>query len=459
VPDVVSRNPMTGEPVYRAAAASAAEVHAAVRRAGDAHPGWAGKPVTERAAALHRFADLVDREAAGLASLITRETGKRAVEAASEVEWTALSARWYADHPPVAERHAGALVRRVPLGVIAVVTPWNVPLITPAWKWLPALLAGNAVCWKPSELATGTAAAAVRLLHQAGVPPDVVQLVPGAGETARALCGAEEVAGVHFTGSTRSGRALATLVAPRFARCALEMGGVNCALVFADADLDAAADAIVASATSINGQKCSAVRRVLVQDDVAAALRSRLAERVEAVVPGDPADEATTLGPLISSAARDAAERAVESAVTRGGRVAAQSPAGPTAPGSTGTGPAAFPATLLTDLPDGDPLETDEVFAPILTLERFRTVPEAWSRATRSPYGLCAAVYTADAATAREAAERLPVGILAVNRRSDAVDLAAPFGGRGHSGNGYPEGGAFVYSAVTDVLAVYADLP
>jgi len=451
---VISRNPATGATVFRCAGTSPAGVSAAVDAASRAGGPWAAVPISERAGVLRRFADLVDSSAGELAELVTAEVGKRRVEADGEVEWTALSARWYADHPPQAERVAGAVVHRRPLGVIAVVTPWNVPLVTPAWKWLPALVAGNTVVWKPSELATGVAARGVELLRAAGLPDEVLQLVPGDAEVATGLCRDERVAGVHFTGSTRAGRSLAALVAPRFARCALEMGGVNAALVFADADLPAAADAIVAAATSINGQKCTAVRTVLVAAAAAEVLLTEIAQRVAALTPGDPAEPRTTLGPLISEAACARAGEAVAAAVARGGRVVARSPAPAGAFAARGT---FFPATVLTDLPADDALGTEEVFAPVLTVQRFGNAEEAWQLAARSGYGLGAAVYTADQGVVAEATRRLAVGVLTVNRRADAVDLEAPFGGRGLSGNGFPEGGSYVYSAVTDRQAVYGD--
>ena len=445
---VVSRDPVTGAEVYVCQALDAAEVASAVRRALAAAPLWAATDVTVRRDVLRRFADLVEASKAELSELIVAEVGKRREDAQGEVEWTARSARWYADHPPADQTVEGVAVRRVPLGVIAVITPWNVPLITPAWKWLPALMAGNTVLWKPSELASATAARATELLGEAGLPVDVLQFVPGGADTAVALCADVRVAGVHFTGSTRTGRAINALVAPRFARVALEMGGINHAIVFPDADLDQAAEAIVASATALAGQKCTAVRRVLVHAEVAADLLDRLVGQIEALVPGNPADPATTLGPLISRSACQRAEEAVRSAQEEGARVAARSPAWSSA-GSF------FAATLLVGVADTDSLAVEEVFAPILSLDEFTDSDDVWERAGASGYGLSAAVYTRDPDVAAAAQQQLSVGVLALNRRSDAVGLQAPFGGRGMSGNGFPEGGMYAYGAVTDTVAVY----
>lgn len=267
--EVVSRDPFTGEEVFRAPVTGPEDSAAAVARAVAAAEEWTAQPVDVRVRALRRFADRVDADADALADLIVREVGKRREDAEGEVAWTALSARWYAEHPPAEERAGSARVVRRPYGVLAVVTPWNVPLVTPAWKWLPALMAGNAVVWKPSELATGVAVAAHERLLAAGVPADAFQLLAGDASTARALCGDERVAGIHFTGSERAGRTLAELAASRFARCAFEMSGLNPAIVLPDADLDLAADCIVACATALAGQKCTATRRVLVAEPVA----------------------------------------------------------------------------------------------------------------------------------------------------------------------------------------------
>ena len=219
---VVSRDPWTGEEVFRSPAADAAAVEAAVTRATAAQPGWAGRPAADRGAVLAGFADAAEAARDELADLLVREVGKRRADAAGEVEWTIRSARWYAAHPPRADSAGGARVLRRPLGVVAVVTPWNVPLITPAWKWLPALMAGNAVVWKPSERATATALAAAALLHRAGVPEAVLQVLPGGPETAAGLVADARVGrpALHRLGGRRprAGRARGAAVRPGGAR-------------------------------------------------------------------------------------------------------------------------------------------------------------------------------------------------------------------------------------------------
>ncbi len=449
-----SINPTTGEVVHTGPAASDGEVAAAVGRAEAAQPAWAAAPLADRAALLRRFGELVRRDADVLADLIVAEMGKLRAEAVGEVDWTVLSAHWYADHPPRTEQVAGATVRRTPLGVLAVITPWNVPLHTPAWKWLPALLAGNTVVWKPSELTPAVAVHAAGLLVEAGLPAGVLELVLGAGDIGRSLVGDQRIAGVHFTGSTRTGRAVAQAVAGRLVPCALELGGLNPVLVFADADVVHAADCIVAAAVSINGQKCTATRRVIVHEEVADELTAALADRVKALVGGDPADGATTLGPLVTAAAAQRAQAAVAAAVDAGARVVAESPRAATGRDADGT---FFPATLLADVHPDDRLHVDELFAPIIAVESVPDDETAWRLADASDYGLAAAVHTADPQRAAQAPARLRAGVVNVNRRGDAVDLEAPFGGMKGSGNGLPEGGEYVYASLTRLQASYGE--
>ena len=444
---VVSDDPFLLERVFAAPSADAEAVGAAVARAAEAQPGWAARPVSERAAALRAFADAVEADAARLADLLVREVGKRRADADAEVAWTARSARFYAEHPPAEERAGAARVIRRPIGVVAAITPWNVPLITPAWKWLPALVAGNAVVWKPSERSTAIALAARERLHAAGIPGAVIQVLPGDAATAQALAADERVGAIHFTGSEAAGRALARLAAERFARVALELSGVNPAIVLADADLELAADCIVACGTALAGQKCTATRRVLVDATVADPLTARLAERIAGLRVGDPRDPRTDVGPLIGPDARARAEAELARALEAGATVLARADAP--------AGDALFAPVLLGGLAEGDPLRERELFAPVLSLDTFSTPAQAWAMANATPYGLSAAVYGRDPAQLAEAAAIVRSGVLAVNRRGDDVGLEAPFGGRGRSGNGQPEGGEYVYGALTDLQAVY----
>ena len=449
---VTSRNPATGAVVAETAVSTEVEVAAAVGRAASAYPAWAALSGRERARVLVRFAELVERDHDELAATIVAEMGKRRAEADGEVEWTAVTARWYADHLPEAEQLHGATIVRRPLGVVAAITPWNSPLITPAWKWLPALAAGNTVAWKPSELATAVALAAVELWREAGLPDGVLELVVGGADTGRTLCSQPDVAVIHFTGSTDTGRAVAATAAERSARCVLELGGLNSAIVFADADLELAADCIVEAAVAGNGQKCTCARRAVVERPVEAELLAAVAERIEALRLGDPADPATTLGPLVTPAARARADAELARATAAGAKIVSRAPA---LDDPRLSDAAFFPAAVVHGVGAADPLRRRELFAPVLTVESFQRDDEAWEIANDTPYGLAAAVYTSSAERTEAARDRLEVGVLAVNRRCDAVELEAPFGGTKSSGNGFPEGGSYAYSGLTMLKAVY----
>lgn len=452
----MSRNPATGAMVAETPVSSPEAVAQAPVRARDAFGPWSRLPAEARADVLVRFAELVERDRDVLAATIVAEMGRLRADAEGEVDWTALSARWYAEHLPEVERRGTAIVLRRPLGVVAAITPWNSPLITPAWKWLPALVAGNTVVWKPSELSTATALVTVELWREAGLAEGVLELVVGAGDTGRDLCEHPGVDIVHFTGSTDTGRAVAAATAARSARCVLELGGLNSAIVFADADVELAADCIVAAAVAVNGQKCTSARRALVERAVEDDLLAALTARIEALRLGDPADAATTLGPLITPAARGRAEAELERVGAAGAEIVVRAPALDAAHLDEA---GFFRAALVRGVPAGDPLRRQELFAPVLAVESFDRDDEAWEIANDTPYGLAAAVYTSSAARVEAACDRLDAGIVAVNRRCDSADLEAPFGGTKSSGNGFPEGGAYAYSGVTMLKAVYGDLP
>jgi aldehyde dehydrogenase (NAD+) len=381
---------------------------------------------------------------------VISETGKRRAEAEAEVAWTATSLRWYGGHPPVSRSVDNVAIHRRPVGVVAAITPWNVPLVTPVWKLAPALMAGNAVVWKPSELATACALALSDCLTAGGVPDEVLHTTPGGAHAGDALCRDDGVHAVVFTGSTAAGRSIARAVAERLIPYSLELGGSNPAIVFEDADLDRAADDIVATVASLQGQKCTTTRRVLAAARVADELESELRRRIEALRMGDPRDPETTLGPLITPEAADRAKRAIAAARSRGATIAAESSlAEPRLPDTF------CPATLIRGLALDDPLWHEELFAPVLALRSFDEPETAWDLANDTPFGLSAAVYTASSDLMRRAGERVMSGTLVINGRSDHAQLDAPFGGRKLSGHGAPEGGLFAYDATSEYQAVY----
>jgi acyl-CoA reductase-like NAD-dependent aldehyde dehydrogenase len=444
---IISYSPFDGSQVSEVPAATAEQITTAAARAERAWRPWFRQPVEQRSACLGRFADLIEQSAEELAALVTRETGKRLVEAAGEVAATAETARWYAEHPPLEEIVEGAIVRRRPLGVIAMITPWNVPMITPVYKYAPALMAGNAVLWKPSELSTAVTLRTAQLLYDAGLPEDVLHVLPGDGSVGAAIVADERVAGVHFTGSVPTGRAIAAAAGERLLSVALELGGSNPLIALADADLEAAAAAAVASAPGNNGQRCTATRRVVVDRSIADELESRMADLIGAVAPGDPLHPATAIGPLITPATASRFEQEVDRCRSAGARIVARGPAGP--------GLAAFRPTLIADLPAGDPFRARELFGPVVLLETVASDQEAVTVANDTPFGLSAAVHSRDPKRARAVADEIEAGVVGINRRTDALGIAPPFTGHKQSGNGVPEGGHYGYVGFTELQALY----
>lgn len=422
--DILTETPATGRP----------GVLAAVERARAASRLWALGGATRRAAALHAAAQRIEQSADELAALVVREVGKPLVEARGEVTRTVAILRYYAQQPydPVGSVHepaAGAgllFTRRAPHGVAGLITPWNFPLAIPVWKAAPALATGNTVVLKPAPPATACALRLAELLDGA-LPADVFTVVPGGAEEGAALVDSADV--VSFTGSTAVGRAVVQAATERGTPTQAEMGGQNAAIVLPDADVEATAAQLAAAMAGYAGQKCTATKRIIAVGDPG-PLRDALIGALHALRTGDPADEATVCGPLISSAARDAVLAAAS-----GGRVLT----GGTAPAGLG-GWYAVP-TLVDSLPDGHRLATEEVFGPIAALSCAPDLDTAIARANSVAHGLVSSVHTADLDAALRCADRLDTGMVKVNAPTTGVDFHLPFGGEKASSHGPREQG------------------
>ncbi len=442
-----SVNPFNGEVIGSLQPASHGDVDAAFEVAVAAQQGWAKLEAPERARTLRAFADLLDAERADFALLITMEMGKRLSDAEGEVEGASEIARWYADNPPPEEEAAGARVRRVPLGVVVAITPWNVPIVTPMYKLAPALMAGNAVLWKPSELSTQVAKRVTEMLHASGVPTEILHLLPGHGDLGRRLVADERASGVHFTGSGPVGKEIGGVAGARLATVALELGGSNPLIVLADADLERAAEAIVPSMLGNNGQRCTAVRRVIAQASIKDDLLDLLVDRVAAAAPGDPTAPATAIGPLVTAKAAARFEEELEGCLRSGATMAARA--------AQGAGEAAFPPALVAGLPELDAFRSRELFGPVALFDVATDDSDAVRLANATPFGLSAAVHGGDPERAQRLAEQIEAGVVGINRRTDALEIDPPFAGHKGSGNGIPEGGLYGYAGFTEFQALY----
>jgi succinate-semialdehyde dehydrogenase/glutarate-semialdehyde dehydrogenase len=440
------RSPADGSLVGAMADCDATDTRLAIEAAAAAFGAWSRMPAQERASILLEARDEVLEREEELARLMAREAGKPVTEARGEVAYAAGFLGYFADQArqpnqeDVTPAIPGKLLRTVrhPVGVAGLITVWNFPAAGITRPLGAALAAGCTAVVKPAERAPHCAAAIVDVLHQAGLAPGVVNLVPTSqpGPVARELVESPLVRKLSFTGSAAVGKALMRECAGQVKRVTLELGGHAPFVVFADADLDAAVDGAVRSKFRAGGQTCIAVNRIYVEEPVAQSFTGRLVERVAALKLGDPLDDEVGVGPLIDSTAVSRLEDQVEDAIDKGARVliGGRRPAGDDLAGGH-----YFEPTVLAGATDDMAVMREETFGPLAPIATFSTEQEAVARANALPVGLAGFVYTGDRARAERLAQRLDFGIVGVNDPLPGAPQA-PFGGVKESGIG-KEGG------------------
>jgi betaine-aldehyde dehydrogenase len=407
------------------------EADAAVARAKAAYPSWRAIAPADRSRLLHRLADRLEEAHEELSVLEARNAGKPISDARGEIGMAVDTFRYYAGMPerilgetiPVAGGEAFTI--REPLGVVALIVPWNFPLTIASWKMAPALAAGNTVVLKPAELTPLTALRFEALALEAGLPEGVINVVVGQGsKVGRRLVEHPDVAKVAFTGSTEVGRAIAAGAAETIKRVTLELGGKSANVVFADADLERAAAAAPGAVFANAGQDCCARSRILVEHACLDRFMDALEEHVEAIRVGDPLDEATQMGPLISAGQRET----VSAYVPQDAPVAIRGSA-PSGPGYW------FPPTVLCPVDRHERAVTEEIFGPVAVVVPFRGEAEAVELANDTIYGLSGSVWTRDGAKAMRVARAVEAGNLSLNSNT-SVRVSTPFGGFKQSGVG-----------------------
>ncbi|MER6005078.1 aldehyde dehydrogenase family protein [Nonomuraea angiospora] len=432
-------SPADGSLVATVAEGTAADTEAAIaaaRRAFDGGP-WPTTPARERGALLYKVADLLERDRQTFARAESGDTGKRLVESEYDIDDCVASLRYFAgvagtDAGRVVDTGRDDAISRIvhePIGVCGLITPWNYPLLQTTWKVAPALAAGNTFVLKPSELTPSTAILLMRALAEAGLPDGVANLVLGAGpEVGAPLAEHPDVDMVSFTGGLATGRRVMAAAAATVKRVALELGGKNPNIVFADADFDTAVDFALTAVFLHSGQVCSAGARLLVEDSLHDAFVDEVVRRAELIRLGGPFDPHADTGPLISAAHLAKVEEYVAAGLAEGAVLRCG--------GRRLDGPGHFyRPTVLDECKQDMRVVREESFGPVLTVERFTTEEEAVRLANDTEYGLAGAVWTQDAGRAQRVAGRLRHGTVWINDYHPYVPQAE-WGGFKQSGNG-----------------------
>ncbi len=440
--------PATEQVMAEVPRAGAEEVDSAVAAAKAAFPAWRAVAPADRALLLHRLSAQIESEAEDLARLEARNAGKPISDARGEIGMVAECFRYYAAAP---ERLVGRTIPvaggvdmtfREPMGVVGLIVPWNFPLVITSWKTAPALAAGNTVVLKPAELTPLTAIELERIALDAGLPEGVLNVVVGPGS----VCGQRlvehpDVAKIAFTGSTEVGRGIAQGAAGTIKRVTLELGGKSANVVFADADIEAAARAAPAGVFGNAGQDCCSRSRILVEASAMDEFLSVMESAVHEMQVGDPLSDQTEMGPLISADQRETVGSFVteEDVAFRG-----------SAPDGDGFW---FPPTVLAPMTNDDRASRDEIFGPVACVIPFTDEAEAIRIANDTIYGLSGSIWTRDGARALRVARAIDTGVLSINSHS-SVRVSTPFGGFKQSGVGR-ELGPDALDAYTDVKNVY----
>ena len=446
---LTSTNPHGGGTIATYALHDAHEVDLRLSRARDAQPPWQRRPVAERAALLRALATSLRAHVDTLATTATLEMGKPITAARAEVEKCAACCDWYSERAwlldPVAGPAAGDEVRLDPLGVLFAIMPWNFPYWQAVRVLAPALLVGNTIVLKHAENVTGCALALEQCVRDAGATPGLFEVLLVTRDAAASIIADARIAAVTLTGSERAGASVGAAAGAALKPVVLELGGSDPFLVWHDVDVPAVARAAALARCVNSGQSCIAAKRFLVHDAVYDAFLPAFVDAMRALKVSDPRAHDTDVGPLVSLQARDALHAQVEQTLATGAtaRLGCVNPGSPTS---------WYPPSIVTEIPDGSPMASDELFGPVAGVWRVHDVPDAIRRANSTRFGLGASVWTKDADVAAQCAAGIHAGSVMINQPV-ASDPALPFGGVKASGHGR-ELGAAGLSAFANVKTV-----
>jgi acyl-CoA reductase-like NAD-dependent aldehyde dehydrogenase len=459
-----NRNPAnTGDLIGLFQQSGAADAARAIDAAQRAYEHWRLVPAPKRAELLFRVAQLLADRKEALAREMTREMGKVLDETRGDVQeaidmtyfMAGEGRRQYGQTVPSELRDKFAMSIRQPVGVCAIITPWNFPMAIPSWKIIPALVCGNTVVFKPATLTPLSALNFVKILEEAGIPRGVVNLVTGGGgDVGGALLTSEAVRVVSFTGSTEVGRVVSAQAAPSFKKVHLEMGGKNVIMIMDDANLELAVEGCVWGGFGTSGQRCTAASRVVVHEKVYKAFLAQFVARVKALRVGDGLDPATQMGPSVSRSQLDTVMKYVEIGTQEGARLAS---------GGHALTDKAFAngffhePTIFADVAPSMRVAQEEIFGPVVSVIPCKSCDDAVAIGNGVQYGLSASMYTQDVNRAFAAMRDMYTGIFYVNAPTIGAEVHLPFGGTKSTGNGHREAGTAALDVFSEWKSVYVD--
>lgn len=456
-------NPATGEEVVQVPLSDGTSVDEAVQVAKVAQKEWALTPAPQRAEVLYEVGRIMKERKEHLAKLLTLENGKVLEEARGEVQegidmafYMAGEGRRLFGQTTNAElKDKFAMSVRAPIGVVGIITPWNFPIAIATWKSFPAIVAGNAVIWKPATETPIMAYELAKIFEEAGLPKGVINVVYGSGSTVGdAMVHHDDIRVISFTGSNETGSHIAAECGRQLKKVSLELGGKNAVIVLDDADISLAVEGIVWSAFGTSGQRCTACSRVIVHEDVKEELEQRLLTEMEKLTIGNGLDESIKVGPIINEAGMEKIKKYMEIGKAEGAKLLAGGYAlteGELAKGNY------FAPTLFTNVTSDMRIAQEEIFGPVVSLIPVSSFEEAIKVNNSVTYGLSSSIFTSDVNRVFKAQRDLDTGIVYVNAGTTGAEIHLPFGGTKGTGNGHRDSGVQALDVFTEWKAIYVD--
>lgn len=456
-------NPATLESLVQVPLSSAGEVDQAVQVAKQAQKSWALVPAPQRAEVLYRVGLLMKERKEDLSQILTMENGKVIEEARGEVQegidmafyMAGEGRRLFGQTTPSELKDKFAMSVRSPVGVVGIITPWNFPIAIATWKSFPAIVAGNAVIWKPATETPLMAYELTKIFEEAGLPKGVLNLVFGSGSTVGdAMVEHDDIRVISFTGSNEVGRNVAGKGGQKLKKVSLEMGGKNAITVMDDADLSLAVEGILWSAFGTSGQRCTACSRVIVHEDIKEKLEEQLLNEMAKLTIGNGLDESVKVGPIINKAGLEKIEKYMEIGKNEGAKLLA---GGYVLNDEKHANGYYFAPTLFTDATPDMRIAQEEIFGPVVSLIPVKSFEKAIEVNNGVEYGLSSSIFTKDVNKVFAAQRDLDTGIVYVNAGTIGAEIHLPFGGTKGTGNGHRDSGVAALDVFTEWKAVYVD--